>query len=78
MDRRELGKVMEKHPLFMKDSSTDEMPPLVGAMKQLKYNSECNTKMELAMTYKEDGNYNFKNRKHKWAIDSYSEGIKQM
>ena len=56
-------KEMEKHPLFMKDSPTDEMPPLVEAMRQLKYDSECNTKVELAMSYKEDGNYNFKNKK---------------
>ena len=29
------------------------------------------------MSYKEDRNYNFKNKKYKWAIDSYSEEIKQ-
>ena len=34
-------------------------------------------KIKVAMSYKEDGNYNFKNKKYKWAIGSYSKGIKQ-
>jgi len=32
---------------------------------------------ELAATYKEDGNYNFKIKKYRLAIMSYTEGLKQ-
>jgi hypothetical protein len=31
----------------------------------------------LAATYKEDGNYNFKIKKYRLAIMSYTEGLKQ-
>lgn len=32
---------------------------------------------ELALTYKEDGNFNFKCKKYRLAIISYTEGLKQ-
>jgi len=32
---------------------------------------------ELAATYKEDGNYNFKIKKYRLAIISYTEGLRQ-
>ena len=32
---------------------------------------------EAAESYKEDGNNNFKLKKYRWAIDSYTEGIKK-
>ncbi|RWS16435.1 tetratricopeptide repeat containing cytosolic Fe-S cluster assembly factor-like protein [Dinothrombium tinctorium] len=69
----------EKHPIFMTKSPSEnaELPPLVEAIQQLKYDSEVNSRTELALNYKEDGNQNFKHRKYRWAIDSYSEGIKQ-
>lgn len=69
---------MQEHPFFMTQESTKgDLPPLVEALQQLKYDPEQNTKAELAENYKEDGNYNFKQKKYRWAIDAYTEGIKQ-
>lgn len=68
---------MEEHPLFMtKLNESGELPPLVEAMQQLKFDPELNTNNELAEKYRVDGNENFKHKKYKWAIDSYTEGIK--
>ncbi|RWS24171.1 tetratricopeptide repeat containing cytosolic Fe-S cluster assembly factor-like protein, partial [Leptotrombidium deliense] len=68
----------EKHPIFMTKApnDNDELPPLVEAIQQLKYDPEVNSKADLALNYKEDGNENFKLKKYRWAIDSYTEGIK--
>lgn len=70
---------MQEHPLFMtgvvKEGS--EMPPLLEALQQLKYDPAENTVEELASNYKDDGNQNFKNKKYRWAIDAYSAGLKQ-
>ena len=30
-----------------------------------------------AESYTDDGNHNFKHKKYRWAIDAYTEGIKQ-
>ena len=56
---------MAEHPFFMKKiDPTKPLPPLVEALSNLKYDTELNTKRELAESYKEDGNNNFKNRKY--------------
>lgn len=70
---------MKNHPIFMNELPQDasDLPPLVEAMQQLKYDPDMNTSNELALSYKEDGNENFKYKKYRWAIDSYTEGIKQ-
>lgn len=68
---------MEEHPLFMsKLNESGELPPLVEAIQQLKFDPELNSKAELADKYRVDGNENFRLKKYKWAVDSYSEGIK--
>lgn len=71
-------KEFEQHPAFMSvNPETGELPPMVEALQQLKYNPEFNTKLELAKTYKEDGNDNFRHKKYKWAVTSYTVAIKQ-
>ncbi|CAN7984772.1 unnamed protein product [Ixodes hexagonus] len=71
-------KEMEEHPLFASKLPEDAaMPPLVEALQQLKYDTDMNGPDELAENYKEDGNNNFKLKKYRWAIASYTEGLKQ-
>ncbi|KAG0415303.1 hypothetical protein HPB47_007533 [Ixodes persulcatus] len=71
-------KEMEEHPLFASKLPEDtEMPPLVEALQQLKYDTDMNGPDELAENYKEDGNNNFKLKKYRWAVASYTEGLKQ-
>ena len=45
-------------------------------MADLKYSEEDNTPLELAENYREDGNFNFKCKKYRYASISYTEGIK--
>ncbi|XP_044004446.1 DNA polymerase interacting tetratricopeptide repeat-containing, protein of 47 kDa-like [Aphidius gifuensis] len=68
----------EKHPFFMKKSPEpgDEVSPLMEGLQQLKYDANENTPEELAANYKEDGNFNFKCKKYRLAILSYTEGIR--
>uniref|UniRef100_A0A1B6LRU7 Cns1/TTC4 wheel domain-containing protein n=1 Tax=Graphocephala atropunctata TaxID=36148 RepID=A0A1B6LRU7_9HEMI len=70
---------MEKHPFFMTKAPNpnDELSPLMEGIQQLKYDSTENTPEELAATYKEEGNFNFKCKKYRFAILSFTEGIKQ-
>ncbi|XP_064460930.1 DNA polymerase interacting tetratricopeptide repeat-containing, protein of 47 kDa-like [Ornithodoros turicata] len=69
---------MEEHPLFAtKLPENAEMPPLLEAMQQLKYDTETNSPEGLAEQYKADGNNNFRLKKYRWAVASYTEGIKQ-
>ncbi|XP_008551237.1 DNA polymerase interacting tetratricopeptide repeat-containing, protein of 47 kDa [Microplitis demolitor] len=68
---------MEKHPFFMKEiPESGEVSPLMEGLQQLKYSEEDNTPDELAANYKEDGNFNYKYKKYRLAILSYTEGIK--
>ncbi|XP_078041559.1 DNA polymerase interacting tpr containing protein of 47kD [Augochlora pura] len=69
---------MEKHPFFMKEPPKpgDELSPLMEGLQQLKYGEDDNTPEELANNYKEDGNFNYKHKKYRLAILSYTEGIR--
>ncbi|XP_043289568.1 DNA polymerase interacting tetratricopeptide repeat-containing, protein of 47 kDa isoform X2 [Venturia canescens] len=69
---------MEKHPFFMKEvpKAGEPVSPLMEGLQQLKYSTEDNTPEELAVSYKEDGNYNYKYKNYRLAILSYTEGIK--
>ncbi|CAD1478675.1 unnamed protein product, partial [Heterotrigona itama] len=69
---------MEKHPFFMKKAPEpgEELSPLMEGLQQLKYGEDENTPEELANNYKEDGNFNFKHKKYRLAIVSYTEGIR--
>lgn len=70
-------KEMEKHPMFMsKEPKPGEESALVEAFSQLKYDPEFNSPYKLMESYKTDGNVNYQNKKYKWAIDSYTEGIR--
>lgn len=68
---------LEEHPLLMTKPPDDpnKIPPLVEAMRQLKYSEECNTPEELAKQYKIDGNENYKVKNFHDAIASYNKGI---
>ncbi|KAL4236928.1 Tetratricopeptide repeat protein 4 [Mactra antiquata] len=66
---------LDNHPAFMKE--WDPSKPLSSDMEglmRLKY--ECEDPIGRAEAYKEDGNYEFKKKKYKIAIDNYTEGIK--
>ncbi|CAG2173783.1 unnamed protein product [Oppiella nova] len=68
---------MAKHPFFSSDANVGyESSPLVDAMRQLKYDKEFNSAEELVNSYREDGNENFRRKKYRWALDSYTEAIK--
>lgn len=71
-------KEMDKHPFFMKEvpESGEISSPLVEGLQQLKYSPEENTPEELALAYKEDGNFNFNCKQYRKAIISYTEGLK--
>ncbi|KAJ0171505.1 hypothetical protein K1T71_013055 [Dendrolimus kikuchii] len=69
---------MNKHPFFMKTTPDNgELSPLAEGLAKLKYDPDENTPLELAMNYKEDGNFNFKHKNYRLAIMGYTEGIKQ-
>lgn len=69
---------MVQHPFFMTQAPEEgePLPPLLEGLQQLKYDPDENTPDELATSYKEDGNFNFKVKKYRWAILNYTEGIK--
>ncbi|XP_075678277.1 putative cytosolic Fe-S cluster assembly factor AAEL012261 [Dermatophagoides pteronyssinus] len=69
---------MEKHPLFATKAPEpgQEQSELIDAFSQLKYDPEFNSIEELMNSYRQDGNENFRHKKYRWAIDSYSEGIR--
>ena len=69
---------MDKHPFFMKKAPQpgDEVHPLFEGLQKLKYDPEENTAEDLAMNYKEDGNFYMKHKKFRMAVYSFSEGLK--
>jgi len=66
---------LKQHPAFMTDYDlTKPLPAALEGLQAMKYPSEsCD---DNALSYKEDGNKNFELGKYRWAIDSYTEGIK--
>lgn len=68
---------MAKHPFFMKrvPEPGEEVHPLYEGMQQLKYDPAENTAEELAVNYKEDGNFYMKHKKFRMAVLGYTEGI---
>ena len=71
-------KEMEKHPFFMKKAPQpgDEVHPMFEGLQKLKYDPEENTAEDLALNYKEDGNFYMKHKKFRMAILSFTEGLK--
>ena len=70
---------MEAHPFFANQESLDgskELSPLMKGLQDLKYSPDENTPIELAANYKEDGNFNFKCKKYRMAVLSYTEGLR--
>lgn len=76
-DEKRWREQLEEHPLLMTKPPEDpnKIPPLVEAMRQLKYSEDCNSKEELAKQYKLDGNENYKMEKFHDAIASYTKGL---
>eukprot|EP00092_Neocalanus_flemingeri_P038879 GFUD01042327.1.p1 GENE.GFUD01042327.1~~GFUD01042327.1.p1 ORF type:complete len:397 (+),score=144.01 GFUD01042327.1:95-1285(+) len=68
---------MQKHPFFNNEwQEGKELSPLMQGLQDLKYSPDENTPEELAKSYKEDGNFNFKCKKFRFAVASYTEGLK--
>ncbi|XP_017149044.1 DNA polymerase interacting tetratricopeptide repeat-containing, protein of 47 kDa [Drosophila miranda] len=69
---------MDKHPFFMKKAPQpgDDVHPMFEGLQKLKYDPEENTRDELALNYKEDGNFYMKHKKFRMAVYSFTEGIK--
>lgn len=69
---------LERNAFFMTKAPTEEdieASPTLSAMQALKYQED--DPEELAMEHKEDGNHHFKKKLYKFAIKSYTEGLKQ-
>merc|ERR1719422_2788758 len=64
--------------LFFKKEFLDgeELSPMMQGLQDLKYSADENTPEELAKNYKEDGNFNFKCKKYRFAVASYTEGLR--
>ncbi|KAK2154532.1 hypothetical protein LSH36_266g03024 [Paralvinella palmiformis] len=70
----ELVTELKRHPAFMTEfDPSQEMSPELEGLQQLKYESD--SKYSNADSYKDDGNYNFKKKKYRWAIDNYTKAI---
>ena len=72
---------MANHPFFANQQSLqnqEELSPLMKGLQDLKYSPDENTPSELAANYKEDGNFNFKCKKYRMAVISYTEGIRNL
>jgi len=68
---------MQDHPFFNQGwKEGKELSPLMQGLQDLKYSPDENTSDELAKNYKEDGNFNFKCKKYRFAVASYTEGLK--
>ena len=68
---------MANHPFFKKEFlDGEELSPMMQGLQDLKYSADENTPEELAKNYKEDGNFNFKCKKYRFAVASYTEGLR--
>lgn len=68
---------MEKHPFFMKKlpEPGEDLHPMYEGLQKLKYDPEENTKDELAINLKDDGNWYMKHKKFRACILAYTEGL---
>jgi len=67
---------MQNHPFFNQGwKEGKELSPMMKGLQDLKYSPDENTPEELAVNYKEDGNFNFKCKKYRFAVASYTEGL---
>lgn len=61
---------MADHPLFAKelpgDGSGADLPPLLEALRQVKYDETDNSPESLARAYKDDGNHLFKQQNYRY------------
>ncbi|VDK54198.1 unnamed protein product [Anisakis simplex] len=73
---------LDQHPAFMTELKADEhgeYSEAVQALQALKYDqSEKEDRLEKAEWSKEEGNKHFRFKKYRWAIDCYTNGIKEM
>lgn len=71
-------KEMESHPFFMAKppEAGEDLHPLYEGLQQLKYDPTVNSPLELATSYKDDGNFNFKYKNYRLAVVAYTEGLK--
>ncbi|OQR76310.1 tetratricopeptide repeat protein 4-like [Tropilaelaps mercedesae] len=80
-DEQSWEQEMAAHPLFAQQlpggGTGSELPPLLEALRQVKYDETDNSPEELARSYKDDGNHLFKEQQYRAAVASYSEGIRQ-
>lgn len=59
---------MASHPLFAKElpeGPNGDLPPLLEALRQVKYDETENSPEELARNYKADGNHLFKQQNYR-------------
>lgn len=79
-DEKNWRQEMEEHPLLMSKppSNPEDLPPLVEAIRQLKYGEDVNTPEELAKQYKLDGNENFKEKRFVDAMANYTKAIEYL
>jgi len=70
----EIWEELKNHPCFLKEIDyTKPLPPEIEGLMALKYESE--DPVASAISYKEDGNEEFKKKKYKISIANYTEGI---
>lgn len=50
------------------DISSGSLPPLIDGLAQLKFDPEHNEPADLALNYKEDGNFYYKHKNYRVAI----------
>lgn len=76
-DEKNWRQQLEEHPLLMSQApkNPDDIPPLVEAIRELKYGEDCNSPKELAEQYKTDGNELFKQKRFSDSLAAYAKGL---
>ncbi|PAV63670.1 hypothetical protein WR25_07789 [Diploscapter pachys] len=82
-DLEKWTKEVEQHPAFLTSLEPDadgEYSEAIQALQALKYEDEGEDeadRQENAERFKKEGNKHFENSKYRWAIDCYTNGIKE-
>ncbi|CAI5441489.1 unnamed protein product [Caenorhabditis angaria] len=79
-DFDEWCKEIDQHPAFMTElKSTDgKYHDTIEALQAMKYNKEDDEDLQMnAEHHKNEGNKHFKFKKYRWAIDAYTNGLKE-